>query len=76
MTLLLPTWTVLLNKCLELGQIPSEWKKSTLKLIYKVRGDTCNPNAYRGIALKSNALKLLARILAKRVASTLDPVLP
>jgi len=25
----------------------------------KGRGDTCNPNAYRGIALESNALKLL-----------------
>jgi len=76
MTLLLPTWTALLNKCLELGQIPSEWKKSTIKLIYKGRGDTCNPNAYGGIALESNALKLLTRILAKRVASMLDPVLP
>jgi hypothetical protein len=52
MTLLLPTWTVLLNKCPELGQIPSEWKKSTIKLIYKGRGDTCSPNAYRGIALE------------------------
>jgi len=76
MTLLLPTWTALLNKCLELGQIPSEWKKSTIKLIYKGRGDTCNPNAYRGIALESNALKPLTRILAKRVVSMLDTVLP
>jgi hypothetical protein len=76
MTLLLPTWTALLNKCLELGQIPSEWKKSIIKLIYKGQGDTCNPNAYRGIALKSNALKLLTRVLAKRVASMLDPILP
>jgi len=58
MTLLLPTWTALLNKCLELGQTPSEWKKSTIKLIYKGRGDTCYLNAYRGIALESNALKL------------------
>jgi hypothetical protein len=76
MTLLLPTWTALLNNCLELGQIPTEWKKSTIKLIYKGRGDTCNPNTYRGIALESNALKLLTRILAKGVASMLDPVLP
>jgi len=30
MTLLLPTWTAPLNKYLELGQIPSEWKKSTI----------------------------------------------
>jgi len=74
MTLLLPTWTAVLNKCLELGQIL--WKKSTIKLIYKKGGDTCNPNAYRGIALESNVLKLLTRILTKRVASMLDPVLP
>ena len=59
-----------------MGQIPSEQKKSTIKLIYKGRGDTCNLNAYRGIALESNALKLLTRILAKRVASMLDLVLP
>jgi hypothetical protein len=76
LTMLLPTWSALLNKCLELGQIPTEWKKSTIKLIHKGRGDTCNPNAYRGIALKSNALKLLTRTLPKRVASMLDPVLP
>jgi hypothetical protein len=36
----------------------------------------CNHNVYRGITLESNALKLLTRILAKRVASILDPVLP
>jgi hypothetical protein len=76
MTLLLPTWTALLNKCLELGQIPSEWKKSTIKLIYKGLRDICNSNAYRGITLESNTLKLLTRILAKRVASMLDLVLP
>jgi len=40
MTLLLPTWTTLLNKCLELGKIPSEWKKSTIKLTYKGKGGT------------------------------------
>jgi hypothetical protein len=44
--------------------------------LYKGRGDTCNHNDYRGIALESNALKLLTRILAKRVASMLDLVLP
>jgi hypothetical protein len=76
MTLLLPTWTALLNKCLKLGQIPTEWKKSTIKLIFKGKGDTCNPNAYTGIALESNALKYLTRILAKRLASMLDLVLP
>ena len=76
MTVLLPTWTALLNKSMKLGQIPSEWKKSTIKLIYKGRGDTFNPNAYRGIALESNALKPLTRILAKRVVSMLNPVLP
>jgi hypothetical protein len=76
MTLLQPTWTALLNKCLKLGQIPSECKKSTIKLIYKGRGGTCSPNAYRGIAPTSNAQKLLTRILAKRVPSMLDPVLP
>jgi hypothetical protein len=65
MTLLLPTWTALLNKCLELGQIPSKWKKSTIKLIYKGKRDTCNPNTYTGIALESNTLKLLTRILVK-----------
>jgi hypothetical protein len=76
MTLLLPTWTALLNKCLELGQIPTEWKKSTIKLIYKGKGQTCNPSAYRGIAIEFNALKLLTRILAKRAANMLDSVLP
>ena len=33
------------------------------------------PNAYRGIALESNALKLITRVLAKGVASILDPAL-
>jgi len=58
------------------GQILSEWKKSTIKLVYKRRRDTCKPNASRGLALESNALKLLTGILAKRVASMLDPIIP
>ncbi|KAJ4442301.1 hypothetical protein ANN_12169 [Periplaneta americana] len=44
--------------------------------IYIDIGDTSNPNAYRGIALESTALKLLTGILTKRLAEKLDPILP
>ena len=72
----LAIWASLLNKCMEIGNIPDDWRKSKIKLLYKGKGDTSNPNAYRGIALEPATLKLLTGILAKRLAEKLDPILP
>ena len=61
---------------MELGSVPDERRKSTFKLLYKGKGDTTSPNSYRGIALEPTALKLLTRILTKRLAEKLEPLLP
>ncbi|PSN50001.1 hypothetical protein C0J52_03301 [Blattella germanica] len=53
-------------------QIEEEWRKSSLKLLYKGKGDTNNPDSYRGIALESVGLKILTRVIANRV----KPFLP
>ncbi|KAJ4427009.1 hypothetical protein ANN_26808 [Periplaneta americana] len=74
--ILTETWTALLNKCLEEGEIPEEWRKSKLKLLYKGKGDTNNPDSYRGIALESAGLKVLTRAIANRVIRRIEPLLP
>lgn len=74
--ILTETWTALLNKCLEEGEIPEEWRKSKLKLLYKGKGNTNNPDSYRGIALESAGLKVLTRAIANRVIRRIEPLLP
>jgi hypothetical protein len=67
---------LLFNKCLESGNIPEEWRKSTIKTLYKGKGETNDPNSYRGIALESNIFKLLTRILTNRIVGKVNPKIP
>ena len=70
-----PVWTRLINKCLESGRIPNEWRKSVIKLLYKGKGDTSNPESYRGMALESVGFKLLTRLIAQRMSDLGEPIL-
>ena len=71
-----PIWTRLMNKCIETGNIPSIWRKSILKLLYKGKGDVSRPESYRGIALESVAFKLLTKLLTQKLGALIEPMLP
>ena len=73
---LLSTWVDLFNKCLHLGEIPEFWIHATLKMLHKGKGDTEDPNAYRGIALENNTYKLLTKIITTRTTEALDMQIP
>jgi hypothetical protein len=69
-------WSKLFNKCLESGNIPELWRKSTIITLYKDKGETNDPNSYRGIALESYIFKLLTRILTNRIVGKVNPKIP
>lgn len=74
--ILLPTLTNLLNACLRTGNIPTTWKTSTIKVMYKGKGDPCDPNSYRGIALENNHLKILTRLITQRITEEIEQSIP
>ena len=73
---LLPALTDMYNMCLRLGNIPTRWKTAMIRILYKGKGDTSDPNSFRGIALENNLLKLLTRLLAKRLTNEIDYKIP
>ena len=54
----------LFNKVLEVGVYPDDWCKAITVPVYK-KGETSDPNNYRGISLLSCISKLLSKILNK-----------
>ena len=72
----LNVWTRLFNACMEKGNIPHNWRESTVKLLYKGKGDTSVPDSYRGIALESNILKIFTRLLMKRLMDEVEDKIP
>lgn len=69
-------WLALFNKCLEKGEIPHEWRKSTIKMLYKGKGDPSTPDAYRGVALEQTAFKVFTKLIAGRICPLLEEHLP
>jgi hypothetical protein len=45
-SVLVKTWLASFSKCLEKGEIPSEWRMSTIMMLYKGKGDPSSPDAY------------------------------
>lgn len=74
--LLLDIWTRLFNECMKRGNIPDSWRESTIKVLYKGKGDTSTPDAYRGIALENNIFKIFSRLLTKRITEKIDILIP
>lgn len=69
-------WTKLFNWCLINGCIPSVWSESTVKLLYKGKGEIEDPGNYRGIALLCCPLKLLTALINKRIMANIYQLLP
>ena len=60
--------TTLLNKIINGGKVPEEWKVSIITLIHKKGGKRKCEN-YRGISVTSTFCRIYGRILAKLVES-------
>ena len=70
--LLVPTWTKLYNKCLEVATIPEQWRQSIIKVLYKGKGDPKDTNKYRGIALENNPFKVFTKLITERIRLTIE----
>ena len=62
----------LFNVCFTTGEIPAEWRRGVIVLIWKGKGDIHDPGRYRGITLLSQALKLIEGILDARVRHIME----
>jgi hypothetical protein len=63
--MLLKHWMDLVNKYVQLGQIPQACRHSSVKTLFKGKGGTKCSNNYRGIALEDNTFKILMKVLTK-----------
>ena len=68
--------TSLLNQCILQGTIPERWREATLKILYKGKGDSGDPNSYRGIALECVLLKVLTKLIASRLLTATNDRIP
>ena len=56
----------LFNVCFTTGEIPAEWRRGVIVLIWKGKGDIHDSGRYRGNALLNQALKFMEGILDAR----------
>ena len=68
--------TTVLNGCIKQGTVPHTWRTSTIRMLYKGKGSTEDPNAYRAIALECTLFKTLTTLLYRRVIREVDAKLP
>jgi hypothetical protein len=74
--LLLRVWTSIFNKCTSLGTISDGWRKSTIKILYKGKGDLSDLDSDRGIALECTPFKVFTRLLSQRLVILTDSQMP
>ncbi|XP_049798870.1 uncharacterized protein LOC126234197 [Schistocerca nitens] len=68
--------TALLNECRKRGIVPDQWKYSKVIILYMGKGNTADPNVYRGTALENTLFKIFTTLLCKRLRDILDEKLP
>jgi hypothetical protein len=56
-----------MNICVQQAEVPDEWGRAFLFILYKGSGPKDNANSFRGITLKSQLLKLLESLLCDRL---------
>ena len=54
--------TLLLNRSLQLGQVPQQWKIANVSVIFKNKGNNNDPTNYRPITITSCLGKILEKI--------------
>ena len=68
----LKSLTNLFNHILLKGKLQEEWILSSLVPIFKGKGDSLNPNSYRGINLLKHAFKLYEKVFNGRLCEVVD----
>ena len=63
--------SILFNKSLASGKVPSEWKLANVTPIFK-KGDKSKPNNYRPISLTSVVCKLMETVIRDKVVTYLE----
>ena len=66
-----PLLTIIFNKRLEQGEVPTDWRKTNVTAIYK-KGDKFEPNNYQPVSLTSLCCKLQEHIIVSNVLSHLE----
>ena len=61
-------WVLLFNSILMTGEIFKSWRNSTVKVLYKGKGDNRDANSYRGIAMLNHIYKWFTKMLASRLS--------
>jgi hypothetical protein len=69
---MLQIYALLFNVILNTGIVPTSWTVGTIKPIYKNKGDTNDPNNYRGITILSCFGKLFTSFLNSRLTSYIE----
>lgn len=69
-------WFFFLNNLLSNSSIPDSWRTAKINILYKGKGDSTDPNNYRGIALLCVTYKLYTKILNNRIMMNIDSKLP
>lgn len=69
-------WLMYLNNLFNNATIPDTWRTATINILYKGKGNSSDPNNYRGIALLSVTYKLYTKILNIRIMTHIDSKLP
>ncbi|KAK3559987.1 hypothetical protein QTP86_033672, partial [Hemibagrus guttatus] len=64
--------TSLFNRVLESENMPEEWRRSVLVLIFKNKGDMQSCSNYRGIKLMSHTMKLWERVVEARLRKVVE----
>ena len=69
-----PLYILLFNRVLEEGIIPESWLNGLILPIYKNKGDSNDPDNYRGITLLSCLGKLFTSVLNNRLNKYADRI--
>jgi len=65
---------MLINSIWNQEELPEEWKKSIIVLLYK-KGHTTHCSNYRGLSLLSTTYKILSNILLSRLTSYAEEII-